>query len=56
MNQNYNQNYTREQIDEVLAMIQDCVRAFLKKIARHGFTDRFTGMCITGIRLIALIQ
>jgi hypothetical protein len=26
MNQSYNHNYTREQIDEVLAMIQDCVR------------------------------
>jgi hypothetical protein len=26
MNQHYNQNYTREQIDVILAMIQDCVR------------------------------
>ncbi|WP_434655584.1 hypothetical protein [Thermoanaerobacterium thermosaccharolyticum] len=26
MNQHYNQNYTWEQIDEILAMIQDCVR------------------------------
>ena len=26
MNQHYNQNYTREQIDVILTMIQDCVR------------------------------
>ena len=26
MNQHYNQNYTREQIDVILAMVQDCVR------------------------------
>jgi glycerophosphoryl diester phosphodiesterase len=26
MNQHYNQNYTREQIDEILAMIKDCIR------------------------------
>ncbi|HHY05754.1 MAG TPA: hypothetical protein GX532_02095 [Clostridia bacterium] len=26
MNQHYNQNYSREQIAEILAMIQDCVR------------------------------
>jgi hypothetical protein len=26
MNQHYNQNYTREQIDVILAMIQDCIR------------------------------
>lgn len=26
MNRRYNQNYTREQIDVILAMIQDCIR------------------------------
>ena len=26
MNQHYNQNYTWEQIDEILAMIHDCIR------------------------------
>ncbi len=26
MNQHYNQNYTREQIDVILTMMQDCVR------------------------------
>lgn len=26
MNHHYNQNYTREQIDVILEMIQDCVR------------------------------
>ncbi len=26
MNQHYNQNYTWEQINEILAMIHDCIR------------------------------
>lgn len=25
MNQHYNQNYTREEIDRILAMIKDCI-------------------------------
>ncbi|SES69111.1 hypothetical protein [Anaerobranca gottschalkii] len=26
MNRHYNQNYTREQIDEILRIVQDCIR------------------------------